>query len=122
VKLDGVEGVAARFHAAELEHLVRAEFVHHQAIGERLRNRLNRERPVAVARREHLSVGGRHTQAKFVGTDLAQFGNVGCDMSFAVVPVLVVKIVEQSLQFVGSGRRCLRHGHRIASAVPAGPE
>jgi len=33
--------------------------------------------------------------------------------------VLFMNIVEQSLEGVGNGRRCLGHGRRIASAVPA---
>jgi hypothetical protein len=77
VKLDRVEGVTARFDTDELEHFVRAEFIHRQAVGEWLRNRLDGERPVAVARLEYLTTGGRHTHAKFVGTGPAQFGNVG---------------------------------------------
>jgi hypothetical protein len=39
-------------------------------------------------------------------------------MPLAVVPVLVMQIVEKSLKGVRNCRRCLGHGRRIASAVP----
>jgi hypothetical protein len=39
-------------------------------------------------------------------------------MALCVVPMLVVKIVEQSLKCVRSGRRGVGHDARIASRVP----
>jgi hypothetical protein len=67
-----LNGVAARFDADALQHLVGAHFLHGQAEGERLGNRLDGERLIAVAAPRTPAVGGDQADAEVVGIGLAR--------------------------------------------------
>ena len=100
VQLDRVEGVAAGFDPHVLMDLLGAEFVHRQAVGKRLGDRLNRKEAVAVACLEDLPSGRHDAQPEGFGAHLAQFGDVGGDVSFGVAAVLFEELVEHGLELV----------------------
>ena len=79
---------------------VGAEFLDRHAVGEWLGDRLNGERPIAVAGLECPAVGRDETDPERVGVGLAQLGDVCGDFARVVRQVFFVDLVEQHLQFV----------------------
>ena len=100
LQLDRVEGVAARLDADALQHPLLPQLVDRHPERERLRDRLDRERPVAVAGGEHAAVARHQANAEIVWVGLAQFRNVGRDLAIGQRPVFGVDPVHQRLHFV----------------------
>jgi hypothetical protein len=100
LQLDGIERVAARFHVNALEHLFRSTFLERHAEDERLRDRPDGEQAIAVAGFKHSTRGGDQGYVEFVWICLAQFGNVGRDLTVVHQCVPCLQFVDQRLYFL----------------------
>jgi hypothetical protein len=82
------------------EHLVAAERLDGHAEGERLRDRLNRERVLDIARLEHVAAGGNQADRELLRRHAGQLRNVGRDLTTGERPITFVQLVDQGLDFV----------------------
>lgn len=103
VEDDGVEGVAAGLDAHVTEHLVAPEQLQREAVAERLRHRLDRERALGVPARGQTSVDRRERDAECIGLDGGELGDVGRDLPGGVGQASLVDAREP--RFQGGVRR-----------------
>ena len=81
VEDDGVEGVAARLHADALEHRLATAQFECEAVGERLRNRLDGELRRDVALGPEPAIDGRHRDPELLRLDARELGDVARNLS-----------------------------------------
>jgi hypothetical protein len=89
----------ARLDIDPLEHAFVSALLERHSKHERLRDRLNREEPIAIARFEDPAAGGNERHAKFVGIGVTQFGNVGRDLAVVDARVARAQFVDKRLYF-----------------------
>jgi hypothetical protein len=104
---DRVEGVAARLDANKARDGLLAEFLERHSEGEWLRDRLDRERHVAVTRGQHIAFGADDTDAEVFGVGFSEFRDVGGHLASSQRHMPGVQLVNELLQsmFLGDARR-----------------
>ena len=105
-QLDGVEGVAARLDPDVCRHLLVPEFLERDAERKRLRDRLNRERMLAITGLEDAPVCRHDAHAELVGIGFRELGDVCRDLALVDRQIPSVKVIDERLHFVRRGRSC----------------
>src|SRR5262245_2548000 len=100
LQLDGIEGVSARFDADVPGDFFVSVFFNRHPKGERLRDRLDGERTVAIASLERLAVGSDDANAKVIGVGPSQFRYVCGDFPVVHREIAVVQVFNNCLQLV----------------------
>ena len=111
MQFDGIERITARLHADMLGHSRVAIRLERHAEGERLRDRLNRERTITVAGLVDGPARRGQADSEVLRIGFSQFGNVRGHLPVCVVPKPVVHRFDRGLQFVFF-RRATRHTGR----------
>ncbi len=103
IEFDGIESVAAGFDAHVRQRMVPPVFLQCHLEGEGLADGLNGEFLVPIAAAKFMSIHGEHADSEMIWVGLCQFGDVRRHFAFVMVPVFLVNLFHDRLNFSSVG-------------------